>query len=363
MAKGSRSSANRSRRRAGDKQVLDASDQAIAQISFPSDDQAPRSPAVQAEPPSYGHVPVLFAEALDLLAPRPGGRFIDCTLGGGGHSIGILERSAPDGLLLGLDADPNALRTAGARLAPFGDRVILAHANFAELERTINWHGFGLVEGVLFDLGVSSFELDDASRGFSFRAEAPLDMRLDQTTGETAADLVNELDDAELASIFYRYGEEPKARSIARLIVAERSRKRIETTTQLTALVERVAHAPGRRIHPATRVFQALRIAVNHELDSLEAALPQALDALRPGGRLVVISFHSLEDRIVKQFLVAQARGCICPPEVPVCVCDHKPAVDILTKKPIVPGAAEVAANPRSRSAKLRGAQKRESEH
>lgn len=304
-----------------------------------------------------GHVPVLWREALDLLNPKPGGAYVDCTLGGGGHSAGILDPSAPGGRLLGLDADPGALVEAERRLAPYAPRYTLAHANFGDLEKTARWNGFDEVDGVLFDLGVSSFELDRPERGFSFRAEAPLDMRLDPTRGETAADLVNSLSVDELAKLLYEYGEEPRARSIARAIGVARARSPILTTTALAAIVERAAGGGG-RIHPATRTFQALRIAVNRELDALAAALPQALELLVPGGRLVVISFHSLEDRIVKRFFAERARGCICPPELPVCVCDHKPSVELLTRKAVTPSEEEIARNPRSRSAKLRGARK-----
>jgi 16S rRNA (cytosine1402-N4)-methyltransferase len=320
----------------------------------------PQPISAEAEPTTAtsGHVPVLWSEVLDCLRPTAGEVYIDCTVGGGGHAAGILERSAPDGRLLGLDADPDALAEAERRLAPFAPRFTLAHANFAELEATARWHGFDAVDGVLFDLGVSSFELDRPERGFSFRTEAPLDMRLDPTRGETAADLVNRLDEEPLANLIYRYGEEPRSRAISHAIVSARQLAPIRTTTELARIVERAAHAKNRRIHPATRTFQALRIAVNRELESLEAALPQAFELLRPGGRLVVISFHSLEDRIVKHFLADAARGCICPPAVPVCVCGHKPTVELVSRKALVPSEAEIARNPRSRSAKLRAARK-----
>lgn len=305
-----------------------------------------------------GHVPVLYDETLRWLAPRTGEAYVDCTVGGGGHAAGILARSSPGGRLLGIDADPSALREAEARLRPYAPRFALVHGNFADLERLARWHGFAPADGVLFDLGVSSFELDRPERGFSFRAEAPLDMRFDSTQGATAADLVNDLDEPELADLLYRFGEEPRARIIARAVVAERRRGRIETTAQLARLVERTLRGPRGRIHPATRVFQALRIAVNHELERLEAALPQAVAVLGPGGRLAVISFHSLEDRIVKRFLAEQAKGCICPPELPVCACGHEPTLELLTRKPVVPSAEEIARNPRSRSAKLRVARR-----
>ena len=304
------------------------------------------------------HVPVLYEEALDLLAPSPGGVYVDCTVGAGGHASGILARSGPDGRLLGIDTDRDALEVAAARLRSFGSRCVLLHDSFANLERGARQRELAPADGVLFDLGVSSLELDRPERGFSFRAEAPLDMRFDRTRGTTAADLVNELEERALADVLFRYGEDGRARAIARAIVAERRRGRIETTTQLAELVARAVGGRRGRVHPATRTFQALRIAVNGELERLAEALPQAAEVLRPGGRLVVISFHSLEDRIVKRFVADRARGCICPPEVPVCVCGHQPELRVLTRKPVVPGEAEVRRNPRSRSARLRAAQK-----
>ena len=305
-----------------------------------------------------GHVPVLYESVLGLLAPRPGGVYVDCTVGGGGHAVGILDRSGPDGRLLGMDADPSALHEAELRLRPYAPRYTLVHDNFANLERHVRWHDLAPVDGVLFDLGVSSFALDRPERGFSFRIDGPLDMRFDPTQRITAADLVNSLDEDVLTDLLLRFGEEPRARAIARAIVVERRRGRIETTSQLAKLVERVARRPGRRIHAATRTFQALRIAVNRELERLEEALPQAVDVLAPSGRLVVISFQSLEDRIVKRFMTERARGCICPPEVPVCVCGHLATLEVLTRKPVVPSPDEVRRNPRSRSAKLRAARK-----
>lgn len=296
------------------------------------------------------HVPVLFDEVLEWMAPIPAGRYIDSTVGAGGHAWGILEASSPDGRLLGLDADPKALEVARARLAGFGDRVLLIHANFDTLETFAPAHGFDAVDGILLDLGLSSMQLADATRGFSFQEEGPLDMRFDPRQTRTAADLVNTLPADELADILWRYGEERYARRIARAIVAQRP---IHTTQELVAIIE---HAiPGRgRIHPATRTFQALRIATNDELGALERALPQAVSLLKPGGRLLVISFHSLEDRIVKQFFRETERDCICPPELPACVCDHEATLKVLTRKPIAPSAEEIERNPRSRSAKLR---------
>jgi len=299
------------------------------------------------------HIPVLYQEVLAGLQIKPGGRYIDGTVGGGGHAHGILVASMPDGEFLGIDADPMAVASAGERLAEFGKRVTLVQGNFADLEEITLEHGFGPVDGILLDLGFSSLQLEAAGRGFSFQLDGPLDMRFDPSQTTTAADLVNSLSVEELASILFRYGEEPRSRRIARAIVVERP---INTTGELAALVEKTVGRRNRkkRLHPATRTFQALRMAVNEELECLAEALPQALRLLVPGGRLTVISFHSLEDRLVKQFFRREARNCLCPPEVPICVCSHRATLGIVTKKPIRPSAEEAAANPRSRSAKLR---------
>ncbi len=300
------------------------------------------------------HIPVLLQAVLSFLQVRPGGVYIDGTVGGGGHAAAILKASAPDGRLLGIDRDPAALEVARERLAPYGERVSLRHGSFADLARLAE--GFSPADGILLDLGLSSLQLADPERGFSFAHDGPLDMRFDPNGGgPTAADLVNHLSLKELTDVLYRYGEEKQARRIAAAIVAARP---IYRTSELADLIERTV---GRRerIHPATRTFQALRIAVNRELEMLEAALPQALDVLRPGGRLVVISFHSLEDRIVKQFLRRESRDCICPPEVPVCICGHRARVRVLTPHPVRPDGAEVMTNPRARSARLRAAEKR----
>ncbi len=305
------------------------------------------------------HLPVLYDRVLEFLAPQPGGRYIDATVGAGGHAWGILEASDPDGRLLALDADPAALAVARERLAPFGERVTLMHANFDRLAQVAEEHGFEKVDGILLDLGLSSLQLADAQRGFSFQLEGPLDMRFDPRTRRTAADLVNRLSEEELADLLKRYGEERYARRIARAIVRHRP---IRTTRELAELVARNVPHRG-RIHPATRTFMALRIAVNDELGALERALPQAVGLLRPGGRLAVISFHSLEDRIVKEFFRRESRDCICPPELPACVCDHKAVLELVTRKPVTPSAEEVARNPRSRSARMRVAvRKRERE-
>jgi 16S rRNA (cytosine1402-N4)-methyltransferase len=299
----------------------------------------------------------LFDEAMAALQVRPSGRYIDATLGLGGHARGILERSAPDGRLLGLDADPRAVELAARRLSEFGKRALVAAANFAELERVATTHGFTPVDGILFDLGISSMQLAQAERGFSFQYDGPLDMRFDPAQPTTAADLVNRLSADELADIFHRFGEERRARPLTRAIVAAREQEPIRTTGRLAAVVRRAVPRGAGRIDPCTRAFQALRIAVNRELEGLETVLPQALELLRPGGRLAVISFHSLEDRIVKTFMAREARGCVCPPSVPVCVCGHRPRLRVLARKPIVPAPEEGRRNPRSRSAKLRVAE------
>lgn len=300
------------------------------------------------------HLPVLLEEALQLLAPQPAGRYVDATVGLGGHAQSILGRSAPDGRLLGLDADPEALAIARERLAPFGDRVTLVQGHHTELAKIAASHGFAGCQGVLLDLGVSSLQLDDAARGFSFREAGPLDMRMDPAGALTADEIVNQWPEQELARIIHAYGEERYARRVARAIVAARP---VHDTAALAAIVARAVHSSG-GIHPATRTFQALRIAVNGELDSLEQVLPQALEILAPGGVLVVISFHSLEDRIVKQFMTRESRDCICPPRLPQCVCGHVAQLERLTPKPVRPSAQEQAANPRSRSARLRAARK-----
>lgn len=296
------------------------------------------------------HIPVLYQEVLAGLQPRCGGRYIDCTVGGGGHARGILELSRPNGRLLGIDIDPVAIEIAKKCLRVYGPRVTLLNDNYTALKEIAQSHGFCPADGILFDLGMSSFQLEQGERGFSFQLEGPLDMRFSPRGERMAADLVNGLPEEQLAEILFRYGEERRARRIARAIVANRPL----TTTRELAEVVRKAVSRRRRIHPATKTFQALRIAVNDELDNLAGALPQAVEILAPGGRLAVISFHSLEDRIVKRFFRDEARGCICPPDIPVCVCGHQQTLEIVTKKPIRPSAEEIEANPRSRSARLR---------
>jgi 16S rRNA (cytosine1402-N4)-methyltransferase len=305
-----------------------------------------------------GHLPVMAGEVVETLAPRSDSLQIDATLGGAGHAERILEASAPDGRLLGIDADGAAIARSADRLARFGDRAVLRQANFRQLVEVAPRAGFGQVDGMLLDLGLSSFQLADSERGFGFRTGGRLDMRFDTTTGVPAADLLATLDARELAALFRKYGEEPFAGRIARNIVETRVHTPVETAEQLAALVERSVPAPkARRTHPATRVFQALRIAVNDELGALEAGLAASLVLLRPGGRLVVLSYHSLEDRIVKRFIAAEQKGCVCPPEVPICVCGRKPNLRSLGKSR-EPTLEEVVANPRSRSARLRGAER-----
>ena len=316
------------------------------------------------------HVPVMLEEVLTLLQPGPGRQFIDGTVGGGGHTEAILARSAPDGRVLGIDADPNALARVRERLAPSVEngRLVLVQESFAELARIADAAGFVSVQGILLDLGFSSDQMNDAQRGFAFSVDGPLDMRFDQSQPETAADLVNSASEQELADIFWRYGEETRSRQIARRIVRERARQPIARTAQLAALAASGMRYKAGAIHPATRVFQALRIAVNHELDCLEAVLPQMLDVLSEGGdkkneesggggRMVIIAFHSLEDRMVKEFMRRESRDCICPPHTPVCVCGHKARLRLLTRKPVIPTEQEIRVNPRARSAKLRAAE------
>ena len=310
---------------------------------------------------SRRHVPVLYQEVLAGLRPVPGGRYIDGTLGAGGHAAGLLAGSAPDGQLLGLDRDPAALAAARETLAPFGARARLVQASYRQAAEIAAAQGFERVDGFLLDLGLSSLQLNDPLRGFAFQADGPLDMRFDPASATTAAEIVNTWPLEELADIIYRYGEEPRARAIARAIGAARP---LSTTGQLAAVVEkalgggrwRSQHGRAARVHPATQTFQALRIAVNGELEALEAVLPVALSLLKPGGRLAVISFHSLEDRLVKNFLREQAHGhddLNQPYPVP-----FQPSLALVTRKPVTPGAEEVSANPRARSAKLRVAEK-----
>ena len=304
----------------------------------------------------FSHITVLYDEVIRLLAPRPGGVYVDGTLGGGGHALGILQASSPDGMLLGFDRDAEALAAASRRLSSFGSRVRLFHENFTRLAETLANMGVGSIDGMVLDLGVSSHQLDTGERGFSFQQDAPLDMRMDATSGRTAADLVNTLPEQDLERIIRDFSEERWARRIAAVIVAERETAPILTTSQLANLVKRsIPRAKWEaRLHPATRTFQAFRIAVNEELDNLEAGLRTSVASLAGGGRLAVISFHSLEDRIVKNTFNELAKGCVCLKNIPRCVCGKVPVVKKLTGKPVVARPEEVAENPRSRSAKLR---------
>lgn len=301
------------------------------------------------------HQPVLYQEVLSALQPRSGGRYIDCTLGAGGHAFGILESSNPDGRLLGFDLDPLALELARKRLENFGDRAIILKASYSSLADQLGKLGWQTVDGILLDLGVSSMQFDEGERGFSFMIDAPLDMRFDPLNPLTAMDIINLYSEEELADIIHRYGEERRARQIAHKIVQSRP---ISTTTELARLVAGVSGVGWKKIHPATRTFQAIRIAVNNELETLQKTLPQGIEVLESGGRMAVISFHSLEDRIVKQYFRQESRDCICPPRTPVCTCGHHASIREITRQPIKPQASEIALNPRSRSACLRVAQK-----
>ena len=307
----------------------------------------------------YGHKPVLLQECLDALAIRPDGIYVDGTLGRAGHSSEIVRRLTT-GRLIALDRDETALTAARQRLAEHMERVTLVHSNFSRLGAVLDELGVDAADGMLFDLGVSSPQLDDASRGFSYKQDAPLDMRMDESAPLTARTLVNTASYEELRRILYEYGEERFAPQIAKAICAARERKPIETTLELAELIRGAmpAKALREKQHPAKRSFQAIRIAVNDELGELEPMLDAAEAHLKPGGRLAVITFHSLEDRIVKQKFKDLATGCICPPEFPVCVCGRKPKMRLVTRKPIVSGDEELAENPRARSAKLRVAEK-----
>jgi 16S rRNA (cytosine1402-N4)-methyltransferase len=303
------------------------------------------------------HVPVLLDEVIAGLQARPGGYFVDCTTGLGGHAAAILERISPSGRLLGIDADPEAIKISRDRLSDHGEAVVLVNDNFANLEAICERYHFHPVDGILFDLGISSLQLDTAERGFSFQLDAPLDMRFNPEQGLTASDIVNRFSEQELAKLIERYGEEHHSRRIARHIVQNRP---IATTAELAQLVEQASGTPTRRgkIHPATRTFMALRIAVNSELQNLELALKQTPNLLRPGGRLTVISYHSLEDRIVKQFMRYAASSCVCPPGTVVCRCGHVPTLKLISRKVIKPTSLETESNPRSRSARLRIAER-----
>lgn len=301
------------------------------------------------------HTPVLLGEAVEGLQARPGGYFIDCTVGLGGHARAILERITPGGRLLGIDADPEAIEASRDALRDYGEVATLVNDNFVNLEAICKRYQFHPVDGILFDLGVSSLQLDTADRGFSFHLDAPLNMRFDPGQGSTASEIVNTFSEQELARLIEKYGEERHSRRIARHIVQNRP---VATTLELANLVEQALRSKRARIHPATRTFMALRIAANNELQNLEPALKQATDLLRPGGRLAVISYHSLEDRIVKQFMRRAAASCLCPPGTVMCCCGHLPTLKLISRKVIKPTSLEIDSNPRSRSAKLRIAER-----
>lgn len=300
------------------------------------------------------HIPVLFEEVLQLLRPQAQGLYIDGTLGAGGHTLGILEASSPDGRVLAFDRDIEAIRFAQIRLEEYEPRIVYQNASYADMEQLAPICGFDQVDGILLDLGLSSRQLAAAERGFSFQMEGPLDMRFDQTIGETAEDVINRSTESELVDILRNYGEVQDSRRLARLIVANRP---FETTRQLADFVEENTKRRG-RIHPATQLFQALRIQVNRELDALMRGLQAAVKLLKPGGRLAVISFHSLEDRIVKTTFRDLSRDCICPPKQPVCTCNKQAEINLVTKKPVKASPEEASVNPRSRSARLRVAEK-----
>ncbi len=302
-----------------------------------------------------GHTPVLYQNVLNALNLHAGGHYIDGTVGAGGHAAGILECSSPDGRLLGLDRDPNALKLAGLRLEPFSDRVSLRHASYTAMDNEALALGWDRVDAILLDLGLSSMQLEDPKRGFSFRFDGPLDMRFDPEVDFMADELVNHMPQDELADVIKRYGEEPRARAIAEVIVQARP---LKTTLELADVIASKTARNRKGIHPATRTFQALRIAVNDELNALRAGLETAVGLLSPGGRLAVISFHSLEDRIVKRFFRKESQDCICPPEQLICCCEHAASLRILTKRPIRPESDEISLNPRARSARLRVAER-----
>jgi 16S rRNA (cytosine1402-N4)-methyltransferase len=307
-----------------------------------------------------GHEPVLLEEVLKYLECRPGGRYVDGTVGGGGYAAAILRESSPSGRLLGVDRDADAVERTRRRLADFGERVQVVQGRFSQLRGILDECGWTAAGGVVLDLGVSSFQLDEAERGFSFAREGPLDMRMDRSGGRSAAELLNTLEESELVELIRRLGEEKFARRIARAVVERRGAEPFENTGQLAETVASAVPktADSRRIHPATRTFQALRMAVNRELEELEEFLDSALDLLGEGGRLCIVSFHSLEDRRVKERFKYWAKGCRCPREWPVCRCEGRPLAKLLTRKVVRPGDEERGRNPRSRSARLRALEK-----
>ncbi|MGB8213190.1 MAG: 16S rRNA (cytosine(1402)-N(4))-methyltransferase RsmH [Anaerolineales bacterium] len=303
---------------------------------------------------SLPHQPVLYQEIIHALCPKSTGCYVDGTLGAGGHAAGLLAGSEPGGRLLGLDVDPQALELARQTLAPFGERACLKRAPYTSLPAQLAALGWDSVDGILLDLGASSMQFDTPERGFSFLADGPLDMRFDPSNPLTAAEIVNTWPEDELVDVLFRFGEERAARRIARAILQARP---LSGTRQLAATIEKAIGRHGPH-HPATQTFQALRIAVNSEMEAIEQVLPMAVQALAPGGRLAIISFHSLEDRLVKEFFRLESRDCICPPRQPVCTCGHKASILEITRRPITPTGEEIESNSRSRSAKLRVAEK-----
>ena len=306
------------------------------------------------------HEPVMLKEAVDSLNCGPGCIFLDGTVGGGGHACEILKRTAPDGVLVGIDFDDDALLESRRKLKMFGDRALLVKGNFADLSAILSNLDIKKVDGILLDLGVSSYQLKTANRGFSILADAPLDMRMNQNGGLNAYDLVNNLSEKELEKIIRDYGEEIAARRVVRAISARRRESPIKTTGELAEIVSYAIprHLKKRKIHPATKTFQALRIAVNDELANLHKSINDGIDVLKKKGRFSVISFHSLEDRIVKNLFRSWEKGCVCPPDFPICVCNRESKLKVLTKKPVIPGESEINSNPRARSARLRTAER-----
>jgi 16S rRNA (cytosine1402-N4)-methyltransferase len=307
------------------------------------------------KPSPAPHIPVLYHEIINALAPYSGGLYIDGTLGAGGHALGILDASTPDGKLLGLDLDPQALVIANQRLSMFKNRVFVRQGSYVNMASFVKEIGWFFVDGIILDLGVSSIQLDTKERGFSFLYDAPLDMRFGDQTSIDAADLVNSLAENDLANIIWKYGEEKYSRKIARIICQNRP---INTTFELANLVKKAYGNQYSQIHPATRTFQAIRIAVNQEMQAIESVVPQAIHLLKPGGKLAIISFHSLEDRIVKSIFRTESKDCICPPDQPICTCNHIKSIKEVNRKPIEASTEEISNNPRARSAKLRIAEK-----